>query len=209
MRNTSRKCFFITALAVLVFTGSARGSLLSENFEGGTIPAGWTHATQLGNGDWTVASPSFPSVSAHSGSYVALYNSFLAQTGSIATLVTPALNMVGYSSTTLSFWMYHDTGFPAASDRVTVYVSTGGNWDAIGLTTYRYATVNGWREETADLSGYIGNPAVQIGFFATANFGYNMFIDDVTVTAGEIPEPATMTLMALGLGAVLFLRRRA
>ena len=214
MKKVTARLIVVAVSVLLGFVGVARagGTLLSEHFDANTNwPAGW--ATTNG-AYWVVSTPSFPGVAAHSGSNVALFNSFSLYSGSAALLSTPTLDFTGYSSVSFSFWMYHDTAWENNLDTIMPQISTdgGSSWSDLSATAInRYGGTNQWEQVAFNLASYIGDANVKLGFNATSAYGNNMFIDDVSVTTNgaSAPEPAALSLVFLGLAALLLRRRRA
>lgn len=160
--------------------------LLEEDFESplgvNTPPAGWGLAQTTTT--WQFQAPSTPAASAYSGSYVATFRSWSLMSGTSGLLYTTAgLDMTSDSEYTLSFWMYHDTGFAVTNDWIEAQVSTDGGVHWTTLTTvYRYDGSTGWKEQLVDLSDYAGNDDVRIGFNGVSAFGNNTHLDLVKIT---------------------------
>ncbi len=158
-------------------------TLFSDGFEG----TGWSVADTSGTaGNWTFpASGTHPSVSPHGGSKLALFNSYTASSGSQTRVYRTAGFAVAssYTTVTLKFWMYHDTGYSSYNDRVQVQVSTNGTtFTNVGTAVSRYASTAGWTQATIDLSAYKGQ-TVYLGFLGISAYGNDCHVDDVTVTA--------------------------
>ena len=157
-------------------------TLFSNGFE--SSGSGWSTAQVSGTGGaWTfLTSGTLPTASPHGGSYLAKFNSYDAASGS----QTRVYRTTGFAipstatSVTLTFWMYHDTGYSTSADRVQVQVSTG-TWANAGAAVNRYDGSTGWKQHTIDLTAYKGT-TIQLGFLGISAFGNNVFLDDVTVT---------------------------
>ena len=114
--------------------GSTTETLLSENFDSGTLPSGWSHAAwDYTNSppdtldEWGVGTPSGSGApTPHSGSYCAA----VAMTGDYSTdegayLESPAITIpAGASGANLSFWLYADT--ENTYDGINLKVSVNG-----------------------------------------------------------------------------------
>jgi len=167
------------------FTATCSGptTLFSNGFE--SAGSGWTTAQVSGTaGAWTyVTSGTLPTTSPHGGSYFAKFNSYDATAGNQTRVYrTSGFAIPGTAaSATLTFWMYHDTGYSASADKVQVQVNTGSSWVSAGTAVNRYDGSTGWKQHTIDLSAYKGT-TVTLGFLGISAYGNNEFIDDVTVT---------------------------
>jgi len=174
-------------------------ALLSESFDGVIFPpANWdtTVVTGTTQGWSRVTSGFFPIAAPHSGAGMAQFNSLLIFSGNSTRLYTPLLNLSGQTNPTLSFWMYHDTGFPASNDRIQIQISTdgGANYPTTLTTVSRYDGSTGWKLHPVDLSAYSGQNNLRLGFLAISAFGNRIFIDDVSVG-----PPPTLTYLPLVL----------
>jgi hypothetical protein len=167
---------------VTVSTGGGT-TIFSNGFE--SAGSGWATAQVSGTaGAWTFpTSGTLPTAAPHGGSYLAKFNSYDSASGS----QTRVYRTTGFAisstvtSATLTFWMYHDTGYSGSADRVQVQVSTGSTWANVGAAVNRYDGSTGWKQHTIDLSAYKGT-TVQLGFLGISAFGNNVFIDDAVVT---------------------------
>jgi len=159
-------------------------TLFSNGFESSS---GWASAQVSGTaGAWSLkTSGSYPTASPHGGSYLADFNSYTSASGSQTRYYRTAGFAVAssYTTVTLTFWMYHDTGYSTYADKVQAQVSTNGTtWTSVGTAVNRYTGSTGWTQVTIDLSSYKGQ-TVYLGFLGMSAYGNDCYIDDVTVTA--------------------------
>jgi uncharacterized repeat protein (TIGR01451 family) len=179
--------------------------LLLESFTDLTFPpAGWTEAIVNDPGtdpDWSrVTVGTSPTIAPRTAPAMAKFNSFNCPNLASARLSTPGLDMTSVIGPSLRFWMSHDAGYAGYTDRVTIQISTdgGATWSADAGTFNRYdatCTTPCWQEHTVDLSTYVGQPTVSIGFLGVSNYGNNFFIDDVSVQVSG-PDLSTSTKTA-------------
>jgi hypothetical protein len=130
-----------------------------------------------------VATGTNPTLSPHGGTGMAKFNSYDAASGSQTRIYRATGFAIPSSVTTatLTFWMYHDTGYSTAADRVQVQASTGSTWANVGTAVNRYDGSTGWKQHTIDLTAYKGT-TVQLGFLGISVYGNNVYVDDATVT---------------------------
>jgi len=157
--------------------------LLTEGFEGSGVPSGWLNVdndgdTYLWNCSWDLSN--------HSGSQCASSASYVNYVGPLTPdnlLITPALDLTGYSTVDLSFWTAaQDNSYP--SEHFEVWISTTGT--DIGDFTDQvidYTEIDDtWKEHNLGLSGYSGD-TIYIAFrHNECTDWYRMNIDDVSVT---------------------------
>jgi hypothetical protein len=170
-------------VAGINFTATCGGgtTLFTNGFETST---GWATAQVSGTaGAWTyVTAGTLPTAGPHGGSYLAKFNSYDAASGS----QTRIYRSTGFAipgtaaAATLTFWMYHDTGYSTTADRIQVQVSTGTTWTNVGTAINRYDGSTGWKQHTIDLTAYKGT-TIQLGFLGISAYGNNEFLDDVTI----------------------------
>ncbi len=104
----------------VTFTATCGGAttLFTDGFE----TTGWSIVDTSGTaGNWTFpASGTHPSVSPHGGAKLAIFNSYTSSSGSQTRVYRTAGFAVAssYTSVSLKFWMYHDTGYSSYNDRV-------------------------------------------------------------------------------------------
>jgi len=175
-----------THTATIAFTVTASISnttLFSDGFEG----SGWSTTQVSGRGGrWSLTnSGSYPTVSPHGGTRLADFNSYFAASGNKTRLyrATGFTVPTSYSTVTLKFWMYHDTGYPGYNDQVQAQVSTNGTtWSNVGSAISRYNGTTGWSLVSIDVSPYKGQ-RLYLGFVGISAYGNDQFLDDVSVTA--------------------------
>ena len=167
------------------FTATCGGgavTLFTDGFESG----GWSFADVSGTtGYWTLAaSGTHPSASPHGGTKLAAFNSYTAAAGVQKRMyrTTGFAVASSYSTVSLKFWMYHDTGYSTNADKVQAQVSTNGTtWTNVGTAISRYSATAGWTQATIDLSAYKGQ-TVYLAFVGISAYGNDIYLDDVTVT---------------------------
>jgi hypothetical protein len=162
------------------------GLYLGESFDGGSVPGGWTVQLVVGtNATWTVVGMGTnPTVVPHSGSGQAMFNSYDANLGEQARLVSPVLDLSSSTDPFAEFFMYHDAEFAASADSLILELSTAdsvqGPWVPL-LNVARPRPTPGWVKEAVSLSGAKGQSRVFLAFRGLSGYGNNIFLDDVRV----------------------------
>ena len=130
-----------------------------------------------------MTSGTLPTTSPHGGSYMAKFNSYDASAGAQTRVYRTTGFAIPSTATTvtLTFWMYHDTGYSSTLDKVQVQVSTSTTWANVGTAVVRYDGSTGWKQHTIDLSAYAGT-TIRLGFLGMSDYGNNIFLDDAIVT---------------------------
>ena len=170
----------------------------AENFDKSApsaLPAHWAEMVVSGSdGNWaTNAGTVHPSgVAAHSGTNLVYFNSWTSQTGQTRLYRTTGLNMTTMSGLTLSFWMYHDTGYSSSNDHVQVQVSTdgGATWSNVGAAVSRYDGSTGWKKHSVDLSAYASQTDLRLGFLGISGYGNDVHIDDISLGTPSCITPS-------------------
>jgi hypothetical protein len=118
---------------------------------------------------------------------MAEFNSYSASSGTQGRVWTNAIDASAADVLKLSFQMFHDsTTYQTTADQIEVQVSVNnGAWTTVGDPFFRSCTLqglpltDGWHTWFVDLSAYADETNLRVGFLATSQYGYNMFIDDV------------------------------
>ena len=205
------------AIALAVFapaTANAAVEVLNEGFDNVTALPGWTFANNSvpPGSTWFQGNPDiFESQSGAANSYAAA--SYLsAENGFGAVdnwLITPVLSLTGI--TNLSFWTRHEelAGF---NDVLEIRFASGSDGGTSAFTTL-LGTIGGAAGYPADWTEWSGNLSVDgegrfafryVGFADTLNY---IGLDTVRVVTA-VPEPSLYAMLALGLGALSFMRRK-
>mgnify|MGYP001823131070 CR=1 FL=1 len=168
----------------------AAGVLLSESFDSVAapdLPPGWAADPPEGNGglwDTSGATVHPNGVPPHSGQNLAFFNSWTAESDERAQLLSErSLSLVGASTATLSFWMYHEDGHDDRDDRLQARVSIDGGtlWSSASPPISRYGAP-GWEQHTVNLGPWLGEPDLRIGFLGRSEWGNDCHIDDVELS---------------------------
>jgi hypothetical protein len=167
--------------------------VLSEGFETGALPEGWTEEFIFGAQSWDYfngGQNSFPA-GAHTGSYNArMY--FTNATGRITKLVTPEMNIGAGEPGNLLFW--HAQSFWIGQDELNIYYKTsvGGDW--ILLESFTEATPE-WTQRSIDLP----NPSTTyyVAFEGIGQYGYGVCVDDVVITGDPTNYDNDLTAISI------------
>jgi len=213
----------LAASLFLTVSAFAQTTILSENFEGGSLPAGWTQQTNATDGGWVfgnvgaISSANWP-VSATNTTGITGSNDDACNCDKATDiLMTPALDLSSYSTVVMSVDIFFQEGtYNGATETSTINVSTNG-----GTTWTTVLTLTGeneWRSEGVDLTAYAGMSSVTIGFnygddgdwlFGTAMDNVNIYepldydigISDITMADWALLSPQTITGMISNYGA--------
>jgi len=180
----------------------------TQGFDEGTpgVPAYWPGWTIINYGTTTdqwfgVTAGLYPTCTPPEGTTMAEYNSWNIPSGYAADLLKTGAPVDFTSATQMKFQMNHNTGYNAADIIYPLLSADGVNWWYDGTGFYQYDGTNGWKTETMDYSlliNYLGGPGYYyIGFEAVSDYGYNMFMDDISVSVfSSIPDgnPADNTM---------------
>lgn len=176
---------------------------LTEGFDGGSIPAGWSvHRTTGTLAAWTVVGVGTnPPITPHTGSGQAKFNSYEAAAGEQARLITPRVDLSSSVDPYFEFFMYHDDEFSSNQDSVYLEATTGdsisGPWTLIAGIR-RYQSVPGWRKEAASLLPFRGVSRVFFCFRGVSGYGNNMYLDDVSILDSAFHDIGMISLISSG-----------
>ena len=171
------------------------GSMLNEDFNSLTtansIPTGWDNSegtTTTASYKWCYTTSTSGNGAcngtSYDGSKCVRFNSYMNGSGLTNFLKTPTMNFPAGKTMQLTFWWKNPTG-----GDFSVYISTDGGT----TTTHLKEGMTGqstWKQETINLTDYIGASNVTIHFKGTSNYGSGdayIYLDDVVI--GEnVPE---------------------
>ncbi len=165
--------------------------LLSEDFESGSLPAGWVNQSNATDGGWlngtapSLTSQFFP-IPDNGTRIIATNDDGCGQTcdKSDEYLISAPIDLSGVSSAAVRFDLYYtDQAFEGDQEDARLEVSTDGvNWEFLQDLQGDGA----WQKVQASLDDYVGNTTVYIGFKYDDNGGflYGMAVDNVIV---EVP----------------------
>ncbi len=186
-------------------TVKAQDTLLSEGFDDFAImpPAGWTNIKVAGTGlpglFTRVTTGGAPVQEPHSDPAEAKFNSFYFAAGTACDLSTSVLDFTISGSYTVSFWIYRDPGF--GSDKMEVYVNTT-NASAGGtllgtinrkMTATPTEAAEGWYNYTFTIPSTYNTTSNYIIFKAISGFGFNIYMDDISVQRNVVTSPGCLT----------------
>ena len=154
-------------------------SLFSEDFEGGTMPTGWTTD---GAGTWSVGTGDYATTTgAGNGTYNALITH--STTGNATKLITPEINLSSVTSAELSF-MHVQRSWSGDVDELRVYyrTSSSGTWTLLDGQEYTDAVAS-WTTEDGIILPNLSS-TYQIAFEHTDSWGYGVGIDNIQIVPG-------------------------
>lgn len=170
---------------------------ITEDFESGALPEGWTTTTNSSVG-WFITqdgSSSWWAIPSHTW-YACSNDDAADDDGSVDYLITPGLHVGGAQDITLSFQSFY-TG--AYSQTAHIEVSTDGtNFTEV----YSLPASAEWVTETVDLSAYAGTPTLYIAFHSNDNGAWasGWAVDDIVIGfgAGRIAQNVHFNFNELG-----------
>ena len=196
-----RLLFLTMILTMFTFVVKAQITFFSENFEGYSLPTGWTVLDMDEDGDtWVHNSVSMSFIGGHNseGSYVSHSYDFeeYVPLNPDNWLVTPAITLVGNS--TLTF--YRMVSFFNSADHYAVYVSTTSATDTSAFTMLFEETPTsstyGWTMQSVNLDNYTGSTI----YIAFRHFNCSqrvIAIDDIEINGTTSTSLITTTPSSL------------
>ncbi len=171
-------------------------AIYSENFNG-TAP-GWTttNATTGGSpatADWVLAPDGYgpflfaPAMHSNDLSQFAFTESDAPGLGSTTatTLTSPAINLTGYTTASMSFWQFYNYfNGPAEGGTVQIANNIAGPWTTLQVygNTGDVGTETNWQNATIDLSPYLSYATAFIRFKYDATWDWGWGIDNLVVS---------------------------
>jgi len=155
------------------------GTDISEDFEDGALPDGWTMTTNSAIGWFVTENGSSQYWDIPSHTWYACSNDDAADDdGSVDYLMTPPLNSNGASDFQLSFASYYDGSYGQTAH---VLISTDG---ATYTEVYTVQASSEWVTESVDLNDYVGEPELYIVFHSNDNGAWasGWAVDDIMIS---------------------------
>ncbi|QNA88607.1 PEP-CTERM sorting domain-containing protein [Massilia sp. Dwa41.01b] len=218
LKSSLPSCLAAGAIALAMATpGAAHGAVeaLNEGFDNVGGLSTWTlvNSSVPGGASWSQGnSDIFGSQSGAANSYAAA--SFLGTSDPLGVvdnwLITPVLSLTGV--TNLTFWTRHED-IPGFSDLLEVRFASGAGGGTSAFTTL-LGTIGGTGGYPADWSEWSSSLNIEgegrfafryVGYANTLNY---IGLDSVRVVTA-VPEPSLYAMLALGLGALGFMRRKS
>ncbi len=166
-----------------VLPGCCSPEIESQNFDGASIPYGWTGAVDSGVG-WTVADVG----KSQSGSQVLYYGNpdtlnYDNGTSNSGTITSGNIFIPAGLEASLSFKAYLDVESATWTDKLTVKIIAESN--TITVATKSNLTIKGWKTFNTDIS-YLAGQSVKLAFTfettsASANSTLGVLIDDLVI----------------------------
>jgi hypothetical protein len=183
-----------------------------------TLNPEWTLQQVTGNGNWIVqeGAGAQPTITPVYGTGRLFFNSRSFATNTESRAIMPLIKLGGSTNPVLEFWMAHDnvgatTGNPGNNwEGITIEISTdnGITWTALtpegqsNIYISRYVNTPNpiWTKHRVNLTSYLGNECVLIGFRAKgkATTGNNINIDKVVLKDRKVNDLAIENVYALG-----------
>jgi putative ubiquitin-RnfH superfamily antitoxin RatB of RatAB toxin-antitoxin module len=176
----------------VVSAPASKAVILSEAFEGGVMPAGWSEQLGAATSGWTFssdASSDYFDIPAHT-TYAAINDDACNCDMSDVWLITPVIDLTGTTAPRLSFESYLNYG----DDVFTLKSSIDGGVTWADVTTF--TTKSAWTNEQVDLSAYAGQANFKLAFHYNDGgaWSYGWAIDDVSVFEPEANDLAVTAI---------------
>ncbi|MDI1316152.1 choice-of-anchor J domain-containing protein [Flavobacterium sp.] len=176
-----------TAVASTIFSENFNGptnnwTTVNNSAGGASVESAWT----LRNGPYSPPGAVWPfPISSNDNSQFYFTDSY-AQGGPSSNitrtyLISPTINLAGYSSATFSFWQFLRY---IGGNRARVEASTDGGttWFTMLTQFTAQGTSSSFVNTTVDLAPLLGNPNVKLRFYYDATYDYGWAVDNVTIT---------------------------
>jgi hypothetical protein len=166
----------------------SKAQILFEDFESGSLPANWSIVTAASDSGWkfgvntVLESPNFPILANTSMACTNDDNCNCDKSNDI--LITPSIDLSSYTNVFMSYEIYYfSLSFQAVTEEAKIIASVDGGITWNDVLTIPGNTTNGWQTNYCDLSAFVGNSNVKIGFKYNdgGEWLYGMAIDNVSI----------------------------
>ena len=207
--DTETKTAYIT---VSSNTGSTLP--LTEGFVGTAFPPTDWSITNGGNQSvtWVRSANRGTTPSAGNSAYVNFYNTDTS--GEMEDLNLPAVNLAGMTSSTMTFDVayarYNNTitdqldvlvSYDCGETYTVVYSKSGAALATMANQTTAFSNPTTWRNESIDLTPFVGNSKVDIKIRAISGYGQYLYIDNVNVTGVQATVTSDFSVSATNVCA--------
>ncbi|MFM7668291.1 MAG: PKD domain-containing protein, partial [Bacteroidota bacterium] len=218
--NTATQTGYITVTGASTNTLPVNEGFTTTTFPP-TTPAAWTIINTDG-GATTWSRSATVGVAPTAGNSMLFDNYNFDDSGNSDEMRLPKLNFSGYSAAQMTFHVAYapfTQNGQIFADGLQVLVSTdcGTNWTSVynksggtvaagnlptvaPITTQFTPTSAQWRQETVDLTSYVGQSNVIIAFKNMAAYGNRLFIDNINLTGTAVPTPPTASFTSTPTG---------
>jgi M6 family metalloprotease-like protein len=172
----------------------------TENFNASTsLPGCWSNIDNQGSGQVWQFGTHGSGLTGSTGNYAYL-NSDAYGSGNTqnADLITPTLNLVGYTNVTLNFKHYY-RHYDGSSAKLYYSINNGANWTQIQSWTANSTNPATFNQVIAAVAN---QAQVQFKWNYTGSWGYYWDIDDVSIT-GTAAAPITVNFGVIGSNGTL------
>ncbi len=167
----------MTLVPAAALTVSAETVFVSEDFESGTLPQGWTSTGDKNTFYFAEISQngSFSS----NGSFSAFCNGSSAD--EVSSLITPKIDLSDFDTASLSFY-YMNPIWAGDCNVISISWSESADGTFLELWNSNTAFSNSWTEKTVSLDALCGKK-VFISFNSTSGYGYCTGFDNISITS--------------------------
>ena len=163
-----KKLLLLPIIGFIGLTYLQAQTLFEENFEGGSIPAGWTVQSNATDGGWKVGtinalSSQYFSITPNGSTRVAATNDDACNCDkSNEYFITPPIDLSAVTTVALKFdAFFSENIFQGNEEDATIEISLDGvNWEVLE-DLHGHSS---WDTHAIDLSDYAGQDTVYIGF---------------------------------------------
>jgi hypothetical protein len=177
---------------------STRGSVFSETFSSGSLPAGWSNVDNNGGGKWLFNNPKARTINTTTGKTgIAIFDSdYLGGDGKAenADLITPAIDCSALTVVALSFEHYFYAGFNGAA-KLFVSGDNGATWTLLQAWSAT-ATANAALAKYDISTVAAGKSQVKIKWSWTGDYSWYWAIDDISVIEPSAHDLSVKTINA-------------
>lgn len=182
---------------------AAQTTIMFQDFEGGGLPSGWSNVSNATDGGWKFGT----NTQLQSQYFVIPPHTKMAATNDDACncnkgdeyLISPSLDLSGYSNVYLSFDAFFYKGtYNGVSETAYVKVSTDGG--VTWTTVLDLPGANSWATYDIDLSAYAGQSNVNVAFNYKdgGDWLYGWALDNVKVFEPQIGTDLMVSTMLIG-----------